>query len=375
MRFAVLLTTLLAIACGSAPSNQEVEQLDVTVAIAPDGSAQVQERFVVDLGPNAVGEFRWRSPAWKHDGVSEIAASMDGAAFRQGDGVGHVQIGGARDLDVRWMFTPTTNAHVFGLTYRAANVVHLSGIRGTVSWRALWPNQRSNVAATRITITAPESTVLLQDPWVDEAGWTVTRLPNGLGASRANVPVGESATAGLEFTVDRIHASRPQWQTDHERAVQFVPAFISAALFILVIAVGVIWMMWMKYPSRMSTAAEKTPRNIGTARVLWRATRRKGAALVDDLASEGLVDRERVTAARDLWRAGIAVIVLGVFSELFTRWAIVQYGAWPLVIPWSIVVAGIVFLVGAARFPVLTETGARERVLYCARISDGRTSE
>ena len=344
------------------------------MTVGLDGFAQVQERLVVNLGATPVDEFRWRSPVWKHDGVSDVVASMDGAAFQAGEGAGRVAVGSGRALDVRWMFAPAASAHVFGLSYRAANVVHLSGIRGTVSWRAVPPGARPRIAAAQITLTTPESTVLLQDPWVDEAGWTVTRAANGMSAARSPVPEGESGTAGIEFTVDRMMAHRPQWQTDSERAVQFVPAFISAALFILVVAAGVLWMLRMKYPVRAS-GADGTPRGIGTARVLWRAMRRSRRSLVDDLISEGLVDRERVHAARDLWRAGVAVIVLGLLSWAVTRYAVWQYGAWPLVVPWSVVVAGVIFLVGAARFPVLSETGARDRVLYCARISDGRTAE
>ena len=374
MRLAVLLALLVASACATAPSDQKIEQLDVTVTVAADGSALVQERFVVHLGTTPVGEFRWRSPAWQHDGVSDVVASMDGASFRAGEGAGRVMVADGPGLDVRWMFAPASAAHVFGLSYRAANVVHLSGIRGTVSWRAVPSGARPQVAAARITVTAPDSVVLLQDPWVDEAGWTVTRLAHGMTATRGPVPAGEPATAGIEFTIDHMTAPRPQWQTDSERAAQFIPAWVSAALFILVVAAGVLWIMRMRYPV-WTAAADGTPPNIGTARVLWRAKRRSGQKLVVDVISDGLVDHERVIAARDLWRAGIAVIVLGILSWVVTRWTLWHYGAWPLVVPFSIVTSGLVFLVGAARFPVLTEAGVKARVLYCARILDGRTTE
>jgi hypothetical protein len=229
------------------------------------------------------------------------------------------------------------------------------------------------VASARIRVTAPDSVVLLQDPWVDEAGWTVTREAHGMTAARTPVPAGESATAGIEFTVDRLHAPRPQWQTDSERAVQFVPAFISAALFILVVAAGVIWMLRMKYPS-WPAVPDGTPRSLGTAAMVWRCRRRFGRKVADDLIALGFVDSERANAARDLWRAGLAVIVLGAVAWPVTRWIAGHLGAWPLVVPWSVVISGMVFLVAAARFPVLTELGAKERVLYCARLSDGSTT-
>ena len=342
----------------------------MTVVVAADGSAQVQERLVVTF-VEPTSEFRWRAPAWRHDGVSDVTASMDGAAFRPGDGAGRLVIGRGPDLDVRWTFAPIAGAHVFGLSYRASNAVHLSGIRGSVLWRVLAP---TNDVGVRIAVAVPESAVLLQDPWVEEPGFKVTRERHAMTAE-GMVSGGDSATAGIEFTVDRMKAARPQWQTDSERAVQFVPAFISAALFILVIAVGVLWMLRMKYPNRRAPVADDTPRNIGTARTLWRATRRSGPSLEPGLIADDLIDRERVLAARDLWRAGIATIVLGALAWAVTRWTLAHYGAWPLVVPLSVVVAGVVFLVGAARFPVLSEAGSKARVLYCARISDGRIPE
>src|SRR5262245_10318179 len=166
--------------------------------------------MVVQLGVTPIGEFRWRAPVWRHDGISDVSASMDGAAFPIGQGLGRVAVGDGRDFHVQWTFAPVSNAHVFGLSYRAANVVHLSGIRGTVSWRAIPAERSFVVAAARIALKVPESAALLQDPWVDEAGWTVERQPHGMTASRSLVPPGDAATAGLEFTIDRMHAARPQ---------------------------------------------------------------------------------------------------------------------------------------------------------------------
>jgi hypothetical protein len=229
------------------------------------------------------------------------------------------------------------------------------------------------VSSARITLTVPDSTVLLDDPWVDEAGWTVTRDAHGLTAARAPVPAGESASVGLEFTIDGLPLTVPQWQLDEDLGEQFVPAFISGAIFILIIAAGVLWMLRMKYP-RWKSATDVAPARAGEAGELWRARRRSGRAIIDALIDDGLVDRERVIAARDLLRAGVAVIVLGLVSWPVTIWAMWQYGAWPSVLPLSIVVGGFLFIVGAARFPILTEAGARARVLYCARISDGKAT-
>jgi hypothetical protein len=224
---------------------------------------------------------------------------------------------------------------------------------------------------------------LLDDPWVDEAGWTVTRERQGLIASRANLPAGEAGTVGIDFTVDGLGVVTPDWQTHAERAVQFVPAFISAAVFILIVAVGSIWMLWLRYPrwrvaADASAAMPAVELPMDTQHVLVRdrtGAGRDTRARYADLISLGLIDRERAIARRDLHRAGVAVIVFGVLSWDIVHWMLWQYGAWALVVPWSIVMAGVMFVVAATRFPVWSEAGARARVLYCARLSDGRTTE
>jgi hypothetical protein len=380
-RLILTLVSLVAARCAMAPGGDVIEQYESTLSVQADGSLLGQDRFVVHLGASPVTEFRWQVPTWRHDGVSVIAASMDGASARYDTGRG-------RDFDVRWRFPPATGSHVFGLSYRALNVIHLSGSRAQVSWRAIPAGRRPDVRSTHIRLAVPDFAVLLDDPWVDEAGWTVTREPHGLTASRASVPAGESATVGIDFSADRLTASIPDWQTHGELAEEFVPAFISAAIFILIVAAGAIWMVWLRYPPWRVPAAAGTAAAVPDLpaldlpvplqRALLRDRTGGGRASRADrsaLLAAGLVDPDRAIVLRDLRRAGIAIVLFGALSWIVVQWALWQYGAWRLVVPWSIVMAGVMLIMAAARFPVWTETGATARVLYCARFSDGRTPE
>lgn len=344
------------------------------MTVLPDGSMQVQHRFTVQLGPTPVSEFRWPVPAWHFDDLSNVSASMDGAEYRRDSHPGFLEIHYDRDREIKWQFAPASSTHVFGLSYLLKNAVFESGIRGTASFLAIPSGGRPNISSARIAMAVPDTAVLLEDPWVEESGWKVTREAHGMTASRAPVPAGESATVGLEFAIDAMHVTTPDWQRREDFIEQFVPAWISGAVFILIVAAGILWMVRLKFPRWKPAPDDAAPARAGEAVELWRVQRRRGRAIVETLITEGLVDRERLTIARDLLRAGVAVIVIGLAVLAVTRWAVWQYGAWSLVLPWSIVVGGFLFVVGAARFPILTEAGARSRVLYCARISDGSTT-
>src|SRR5436190_14957313 len=160
MRRVVLATLLLAAACSRSP-REVIETFESTLAVQTDGSMQVQDRLVVHLGDRPVTGFRWHVSAWHHDGVSNVAASMDGAAFPAGDGVGRVDVAAGLNLDVRWQFVPTSGPHVFGLSYRASNVIEVSSPRGRVLWRAIPEGPRPEVRSARITLTLPANADLL----------------------------------------------------------------------------------------------------------------------------------------------------------------------------------------------------------------------
>jgi hypothetical protein len=346
-----------------------VDRANIRVTVLPNGDAEINEEFVASFGPSAVSEFHRGAAVWYHDGISDVIATMDGQTFPAGEGAGRVQVTPGPALDVRWRFAPASDgAHTFTLRYRASHVVARSGIRGTVSWLAL-PSARDFDAAQvsiSIAIVAPAETVPLQDPWVEEAGWQVERQPHGMTATRANVPRSESATAGMEFTIDHLAIVTPQWQLDDAFTGEFIPAFLSAAAFILVIGAGVLVMLRFKYPAWPAAA--------GSGGVAWRARWRFQRTIAVGPDTAGLIDAERAGVARDLRIAGVAVILLGLAGWALVVVAITQFGWWPLVVPWSILVVGGMFLIGAASFDVLSEQGAKACVLYSARVRDERTS-
>jgi hypothetical protein len=221
---------------------------------------------------------------------------MDGAAFPPGDGPGRAQIGRGPALDVRWTFPAASDAsHLFILRYRAANAVEVSGIRGTSSWRLLPGRRNFDVEAASATLTLPESVALLGDPWVEEAGWAVTREPRGLTAAKSPVVRGESATLGVSFTIDTLAVAEPLWQFQRGRAREFAPAFVAAGLFLVVVAFGVVGMVRLKHPSWRAPAETRGPSITPAMRLAIRRGRCRGdrpevVAALDGLVARGIVN-------------------------------------------------------------------------------------
>jgi hypothetical protein len=312
----IFLITLGAAGCGPPPPDLTVERMEVVLTVLPDGAVQAEERLTVRFGDRPVTDFRRHTPVWRHDGASVLSATMDGAAVATGDGPGRMQVRPGSALDVRWTFAPAANGtHAFTVTYRAANAIGISGIRGTVSWRVLAPRDY-DVSAVTVTLVLPESAVLLQDPWVEEAGWEVFRLPHGLTARKAIVALAESATVGAEFTVDGMNLATPLWQYHADRADEFLPAFVSAGLFILIIGAGVLAMLRLKHPP----------------------------------ARDARADPELAAAARDLRRTAWVVLVAGAAAWGGVAMTLESFGIWPLAIPASMLIVAAMFFAGAAYF-------------------------
>jgi len=284
--------------------------VDVTLTVARDGSLEVHESIRLQID-QPVTSFRRVSAAVNHDGISDVRAMMDGAEVPASAASTRVQSAAQDHLDVTWTFPPTTGNHTFGLTYRAANAVHVSGIRGRVAWMAMPPDRSFDIGAMTVSLTLPERVVQLGDPWVMEAGWSVSREPAGMRASRTNIAVGEGVHVGAEFTIDTLKLPRPAWQYHETRAEEFKPAFLSAGAFLLVVAAGIVVMI------RLRLGAIEA----GSGR-----------------------DAERSVAAQGLRITAIVTVLTGVAGWFVVQKTLGTYGPWPYALPICTVLSGAIFL-------------------------------
>lgn len=375
--FAVVVVVAVSIAgCREAADGLVAERLDATMTILPDGSLEVEEQWLMRAHAGAALRFRRHTPLTRHDGVIAVEGAMDGKPSPKGTAPGEITVAEGPALDAEWAFTsPEGSRHLFVLRYRLTGAVAISGIRGQVSTPLLAPSGFEIESAT-IALKVPPGSVLLEDPWVEEAGWDVERRADGLVATRRSIGRDEFTTPGAAFTIDTMAAEEPRWQYHARRARDLIPAFISAALFLLVIAAGAVGMIRLKYPPGRSRRAESDgqplPGDVAQALVRGRLRR----DVLPSLIAAGLVDVERMNVARDLRRTAIVTVLFGVAAWIFVSATLAHLGPWPLAIPAGILVSGLMFGVAGRRFSILSQAGveARERMLYSARVRGGRTS-
>jgi hypothetical protein len=303
---AVVLAAIVALT-GAACSREKgpaATAVDVVLAVQGDGSLLVEETLRLRID-QPISTFRRASSSFRHDGIDEVRATLDGRDVPHQQGP-----------EVVWTFPAMTGEHVFGLTYRAMNVVEVSGIRGRVSWMAMPPHRNFDIGSMNVSLALPARVVQIGDPWVMEAGWTVTREPLGMRATRTNVPADEGVHVGAEFTIDTLNLPQPAWQYQEARAEEFKLAFLSGGGFLLVVAAGIVVMIRLRL-----AAIEPGP------------TR----------------ETERATTAQGLRITAIVTVITGVVGWFLVRQTLGTYGPWPYALPVCTLLSGAVFLIDARR--------------------------
>ena len=293
-------------ACGRQGGDAAVQQFESRVALRAGGAVDIEE--ILTITPGAVaGRVVHRGVADRHDGVSNVTATIDGRAVAMGDGPDQVRIAPGLALDATWPApSASTSVRSLGLHYQATGTVHVAGLRGTFTWRALPARRAFSVGAARIVLSLPAGTTTISDIHMAEPGWTVTRTGDDTVAEKTNVGVDEPATIVAQFAVEAGSIARPVWQENMERGQLLVPAFISGGLFILVVGLGVLVMVRLQSPG-------------------WSAA-------------------ERETARTGLLKGGLVISVFGVLTALVFPSLLGHYGRAPMAIPISIVLVGLMLL-------------------------------
>jgi hypothetical protein len=154
---------------------------------------------------------------------------------------------------------------------------------------------------------------------VAERGWTVTRTTDGIQAVREGIAPDEQGTVLAEVSVPET-LPEPRWQFGRDRQREFIPAFISAALFILVCGAGAVWMIRLQHPRRNRTRGSS---DSGTSAGEW------------------------ADMLHGLHRAAYICLLVGVVTGLVMWLWLVRFGPWQFAVPASIVVVAIILEAGA----------------------------
>lgn len=306
MRYASAAIVLLLFASGGCAASSgvssavSVDRLDVLLTLLADGSLEVQETLSVRFSVPASTSFVRRLPRAGHDGITQVRAYLDDRL-----------VGDQAGADATWTFPAiASGTRLLRLRYRAAATLAVSGGRGRFAWPVLEGGRDWPVTEARVVLIAPAGSAVLIPVAVAEPGWRVSERPDGGVAEKSGVEVSESANVSVEIGITPRSLAEPTWQFEAERAEKLVPAFVIAALFILVAGVGALVMVGVLSPK-----------------------------------SRG--DEERAVSVASLRKAGGVLLVLGAGLTWVVRDTLDAFGPWAMVVPVSVAVVGLLFLVAA----------------------------
>jgi hypothetical protein len=376
-RFAAGLIVVLACGAGCVaspdPSDVLVESHAVALNVLRDGSVEVREVFAVRFVGAPADRFRRHVPGDRVDAFIDVRAAVDGQPVTTDpDASSRVTIDRDGVLDVEWRFPPTRDeTREFVVEYRAAGALAVHGASAELYWPVAPLEPAYPVAGTEVVLTVPPTAAFMTLPLVGASEpWTTVAGPRGLEASRAGAPPGEPAAVSARLATDTLALGQPNWQFDAALAAELMPAFVSAGLFMVVVGVGILWMLRVRYPDPRVEAATAGP-DAATAGRLAPALRgvlrrrpgiRRAAAieaLREDLVAAGLVDPERLSVASGLKASGLATVGMAIACAAVVPLLLSRYGVSAHAVPAGMAVLGVMLFVAGLRFVVLTPAGHR----------------
>jgi hypothetical protein len=364
---AVLLALPAAAGCESWwTAGGDLIDYELTLTLREDGSVRVEERAEVRFAEGETRRFALRIPGDRVDGVSGLAATVDGVPV-QGPGASpRAEPGGG----LVWSDAGSASAvRSFTLAYEARGVLAVRGARGVFTWPAV-PAGPGSVARARVRLSWPQGTVPMQGPAVGAAGWDVALEDRTAVMTAREVPRAPGHVAYVDLVLADESVAEPAWQVTDQRARELMPAFVSAGLFLVVVGGGVLVMIRIQYPAprrgsgRVSASIDDAIVREITTLSAWRAP----ASTIDRLTAAGLVDPERVVVARGLVWSGVAVLAAAVIVAAAIPVTIGGLGVAPYAVPAGLLVAALLLVIRGVTFPVRTAAGVDVGMLHSRRL-------
>jgi len=357
-------------ACSTGTADGRITEYELRLDVRADGSTAVEERVQVELGQDTAGRIVLTVPAERVDAVEAMSVEVDGAPVNAPDVELRPEPGGG----LAWLGGAAAGTHEVRLRYEARGTLEVRGARGVLFWPVVPPGS-GTVEVARITITWPEGAVPMEGPGVGQ-GWEVAVKERTAVLSARDVDRSARSRIYLDLVLADTSFPEPDWQLAGQRARQLAPAFISAGLFFIVVALGVLLMIRIQYPPAAAVVTAPPagpPVETELADELVRLPRwRSGGETVDRLVGAGLIDRERLVVGRGLRISGLVVVVVGLVAGLVAASTMQSLGPALLALPAGLVAAGLILFVRGAGFSARTTLGLEVGMLHSRRLRSSR---
>jgi hypothetical protein len=238
-----------AVACGPRPvDGVTVTRQQIDLEVLEDGSVVVADELTIQVDAAGPVAFERRVPLARADAYFDAAATLDGRLIGP-DGSPAADLTVDDGLRARWAFQARgSSRHRLALTWRAAGAVAREGPRGTLRWTIAPIVPGYDVLATHVTLALPERSHWLDPAALTGADWNVVTGAGGLRADAGARRAEEALDLTAHFSVDGLGIVEPAWQFRAARATQLAPAWASGGLFMVVVAIGIVWMVRVQYP-------------------------------------------------------------------------------------------------------------------------------
>jgi hypothetical protein len=365
-----LLGLLLAAGCGSRPSTGELRAYDLSLSLRADGSLRVEERARVTFPERTVQRFVLPVPDARVDAIDGLVVTVDGTEAGEPGVELRQEPGGG----LSWTGPSGSElTHEFTLAYDAQGVMAVRGARGVFIWPGL-PGGTGVVDEVSVRLEWPEGSVPMQGPAVGGDGWQVSAAGTRAVMTATRVDRASTPLVYIDLVLSDVSVREPAWQVAELQARQLAPAFVSAGVFFVVVAAGILVMVRIRHPPvvvQPGGAVSDVPEEIGAALSHVSAWRTSQASL-EPLVSAGLLDPERLAVGRGLRLSGLAVCLAAAGVAAVIPLTIGDLGPTPFAVPAGLAASGVMLLLRGVAFPVLTEAGAEVAMLHSRRLRPSR---
>ncbi len=369
-RGVALLVLVLTTGCAaSQETGGEVRAYELDLTLRADGSVRVEERARVAFAEGTARQFALVVPEERIDGVDTLVGRIDGEAA----GGPGVELRSTPGGGLFWTGRASVEEmHEFALSYDARGVMAVRGARGVFVWPGVPPGSGLVEEAT-IRLEWPEGSVPMQGPAVGGDGWEVSMAGTSAVMTARRVDRSQIPLVYVDLVLADTSVREPTWQVTELQARQLAPAFVSAGLFFIIVAAGILVMVRIQHPAVVvrgggsAVASGELGREL-TRLSVWRAS----PSALEALAAAGLIDRERLAVGRGLRLSGLAVFVAAIAVAAVIPAALGDLGPTPFAVPAGLAVSGLMLFARGVAFPVLTEAGAEVAMLHSRRLRPTR---